>query len=286
METEMKVEDGKFIPKNRQIIEGQYVSSSCEGDNFGNYIFRDIGANKLTFRGVNFSFCIFDNAYLKDCKFENCKFTGAKFYDSNLRGSSFSNCEFQYSYFKGTDIPCKEMLINLSSWPNVNRDWLRRLRINYEGLGDVASVKACVRQEMLASREHLRKAREAKEGYYAKSYKGFRAQLLVRLESLTTFLDWHLWGHGERPHKLFVTVCAIVLLSATYHFFRYYQLEAALAWGDIVKSFFYSLRDVTYSFIGVGQASVPDGMNAILSLIRYIALGLFISVLYKSIARR
>ena len=51
-----------------------------------------------------------------------------------------------------TDIPCKEMLINLSSWPNVNRDWLRRLRINYEGLGDVASVKACVRQEMLASR--------------------------------------------------------------------------------------------------------------------------------------
>ena len=75
METENESGRRKIHPKNRQIIEGQYVSSSCEGDNFGNYIFRDIGANKLI-PWCEFLILHFDNAYLKDCKFENCNSRG------------------------------------------------------------------------------------------------------------------------------------------------------------------------------------------------------------------
>jgi len=282
----MVVDDELFTPKNRIVIESKFVSSGCDGNDFKNYVFKDIGGNQLTFKGVDFSFCVFDNAYLRDCKFEDCIFTGTKFIDSNFKGSSFVNCKFEYSVFKSTAISSKELLTNLSSWPNVNRDWLRRLRINYEALGDVASVKACIKEEMLASREHLRKAREAKEGYYAKAYKGYKAQFPVRIESLANFLDWHLWGHGERPHKLFFTVCVLIAISAFYVLFDSYGITAASAGTEIAESFFYSLRDVSYSFVGVKQDTVPDGLAALLSISRYIALGLFISVLYKNIARR
>lgn len=275
-----------FAPKNRVIVDSQFITKSCEGDDFKNHVFTDVGCNKLTFKFVDFSFCIFDNAYFRDCKFEKCKFIGAKFIDSNFKGASFVNCKFQYSTFKNTEISCNELLSNLSPWPNANRDWLRRLRMNYESLGDVASIKACVKEEMLASRDHLRKAREAKESYYSDTYKGFLSQASIRWESFLNFIDWHLWGHGEHPYKLGVAVLIWIAALSLVVMFDSYEITPASIWSDIAKSYLLSLRDVGYTFTGIKQPSVSEGLASLLSISRYIALGLFISVLYKSIARR
>jgi hypothetical protein len=250
------------------------------------HFFKDTGAKKFIFKNVDFSFSVFDNAYFHQCQFEDCSFIGAKFNGCNLRNSIFTNCKFEYSVFSGTEVPYRELLANLSSWPNANREWLRRLRINFESTGNIEAVKACVREEMTASREHLKKAREAKEGYYAKSYKGFWKQIPVRWESFRVFLDWHLWGHGEYPFKLFITVLAILLVASVYVVVDHFTLNDAPSLRDVSYAFLTAFRDVGYTFVGLPQGSIAEWLAATLSLIRYIALGLFISVLYKNIARR
>ncbi len=188
--------------------------------------------------------------------------------------------------FSSTEVPYRELLANLCPWPNVNREWLRRLRINFESIGNIEAVKACAREEMTASREHLKKAREAKEGYYAKTYKGFWKQIPVRWESFRVFLDWHLWGHGEYPIKLFLAVLTVLIVASGYVVVDFYSVNNASSMRDVLYAFLSAFRDVCYTFVGRPQNSIAEWLAAILSLFRYIALGLFISVLYKNIARR
>lgn len=275
-----------FIDRPVVTIEKRYFSDSYDGDDFKHHFFKDTGAKELTFKNVDFSYCVFDNAYFHKCRFEDCTFIGARFNGCNLRNSSFTNCKFEYSVFSGTEVPYRELLANLCPWPNVNREWLRRLRINFESTGNIEAVKACVREEMKASREHLKKAREAKEGYYAKSYKGFWKQIPVRWESFRVSLDWHLWGHGEYPIKLFLTVMAILIAASGYVVVDSHSVNNSFSLRDAFYTFLTAFRDVSYTFVGLPQDSIAEWLAAILSLIRYIALGLFISVLYKNIARR
>jgi hypothetical protein len=180
---------GKLVKRPVTTVEKQYFAGEFNGDDFRHHFFVDVGAKEITFKKVIFSFSDFENAYFKDCKFEGCEFIGAQFNNSNFRGSVFINCKFQYSIFRGTEISHKELLTNLSGMPNVDREWLRRLRINAESIGDVKAVKAYVKEEVRASREHLRKARAAKEGYYAKKYKKLDKRLAVYFESVI-LISW------------------------------------------------------------------------------------------------
>jgi hypothetical protein len=275
-----------FSDRPTKIIEKKYFNQHRQDDDFAHHFFIDTGAVKLSFTNVNFSFCIFKNGYFKNCKFVDCNFTGAQFENSNFRSSTFVNCKFIFSVFRGTEVSHLELLSNLSEWPNNNREWLRRLRLNAESIGDVKAVKACVKEEMLASREHLKKAREAKEGYYAKTYKGWDKRLPVYIESIGNFFDWHIWGHGEYPHKLAGTIVLIISLSSAYLFLQGQGVNGNAQWNDLLLHAWHCLRDVSQTFIGVKVESVGDGLASSLSLVRYVSLGLFTSVLYKSIARR
>lgn len=267
-------------------IDKKYFSENLSKNDLSHHFFIDTGAMKITFEGVNFSHCVFKNAYFKSCKFIECDFTGAQFEGSNFRGSRFDNCKFIFSVFRNTEISHKELLVNLSGWPNNNREWLRRLRINAESIGDVEAVKSFVKEEMLASREHLKKARAAKEVYYAKKYEGWDKRLSVYLDSIVNFLDWHLWGHGEHPHKLVFTILGMITLSSAYVFFHNEGVSFDARLNDLLSIAWVTVADVSQTFVGVKSTSVDNGLAAILSLARYISLGLFTSVLYKSIARR
>lgn len=267
-------------------IDKKYFNENLSAMELPHHLFADTGAIKITFENVNFSYCVFKNVYFKGCKFVECNFTGAQFESSNFRGSQFENCTFIFSVFRNTEISHKELLVNLSEWPNNNREWLRRLRINAESIGDVEAVKSFVKEEMLASREHLKKARAAKEGYYAQKYERWDKRLSVYLESIINYLDWHLWGHGEHPHKLVFTILGMITLSSAYVFFHNEGVSFDAKLNDLLSIAWVTVADVSQTFVGVKSTGVDNGLAAILSLVRYISLGLFTSVLYKSIARR
>ena len=139
---------------------------------------------------------------------------------------------------------------------------------------------------MLASREHLKKARAAKESYYGKKYKSWDKRVTVYFDSIVNYLDWHLWGHGEHPHKLIFTILGVISLSSIYVFLQNDDVSIDAQMNDLFSIAWMTVIDVSQTFVGVKSTGVDNGLAAILSLVRYISLGLFTSVLYKSIARR
>jgi len=281
-----EIEKLGLVDKPVTVVTDQFLTKSVEEANFQHHLFRNTGAKNLTYKNCDFSYCVFERAYFHGCNFINCKFVGARFTECNFRGATFDGCEFEYAVFSSTLISHKELLKNLPAWPNVKRELLRGLRINAERTGDAEAAKIFVREELSASREHLQKAREAKERYYAQKYKGFTKKIAVYLDSFWTWLDWHLWGHGEYPGRLIRTISIGLVAAALYRLYADQEVSGATSLTHVMSMFLAYFRDVCYAFLGVVPESFPIALASVLSLFRYVVLGLFISVLYKRLARR
>lgn len=269
-----------------KVISDKFITKSVSLNNFQHHVFRDTGAKKLEFKDCDFSYCLFERAYFHGCEFVDCKFIGSRFVDCNFRNTAFDGCDFEYAVFKSTLVSHKQLLRNLPAWPNVRRELLRTLRINAENIGNEEAVKEYVREELAASREHLKKAREGKESYYAKKYKGLASKITIYWQSMSLWLDWHLWGHGEYPGKLIRTIVLILIISTFYRLFNDNTLSENTTLLTVYSLTIQYLIENMYVFVGVLPDKYPGGLGALLALARYISLGLFISVLYKRLARR
>lgn len=268
------------------VIENKIFTESITGKSFQHFQFKNTGAKRITFKDCNFHYCFFERAYFHCCQFVNCKFIGARFVDCNFRGASFDSCDFEYATFKSTLIDGHELLKNLSARPNVRRELLLTLRLNAESIGDAKSVKIFVREELAASREHLKKARQAKEEYYASKYSSLPKRIQVYGESLKVWLDWNLWGHGEYPWRILRTVIIGLVLASGFRIVESGVITDSLPIGKAISTIISHFMDVTKTFVGIVPNDFPSGLAAILSLFRYIVLGLFISVLYRRLSKR
>ncbi len=269
-----------------KVIENKIFTAPITGKSFQHFQFKNTGAKNIKFENCDFLYCFFERAYFHGCQFVNCKFIGARFVDCNFRGASFDGCDFEYATFKSTLIDGHELLRNLPAWPNARRELLRNLRLNAESIGDDKSVKIFVREELAASREHLKKARQAKEKYYASKYGSLSKRGQVYWQSLTVWVDWNLWGHGEYPWHLLRTIIIGLLLASSYRIIESGVITDSLPIGQALSIVMAHFLDVTKTFVGIVPNDFPSGLAAILSLFRYIVLGLFISVLYRRLSRR
>ncbi len=275
-----------FENKPVKVIKDKFFTESLTEMSFQHHIFRDTGAKKLKFKDCDFSYCIFDRAYFHACEFEDCKFIGARFTDCNLRNTTFDGCDFEYTIFKSTLVSHNQMLKNLPAWPNVQRELLITLRINAENIGDGEAIKEYIRYELAASREHLKKAREGKEKYYAKKYKGPWNKIKIYWQSIWLWIDWHLWGHGEYPGKLFGTIVGILFVLTFFRLISGHSLNDESTFYEVFSLYLDYFLQNLYVFVGIMPDKFPQNLAALLALTRYISLGLFISVLYKRLARR
>lgn len=280
------IHDGELEDKPVRRIRDKFFARSLSDRDFSHSRLDNTGAKKLTFRGCDFSYCDFTQAYFHGCSFEECNFTGARFTECNFRSARFVACRFEYSTFKSTIISSEQLLRNLPSWPNVRRDLLTALRLNADSVGDAEAARKFVREELKASREHWKKAREAREGYYAAKYGGWRQRVEVYWRSIALWVDWHLWGHGEYPWRLLramamgLVVAALLSASADSRL----GIDSSVAAGAAV--IWEHFVDVTKSFVGMEVRRTPVFLAVILSFLRYLALGLFIAVLYRRLSRR
>jgi hypothetical protein len=87
------------------------------------------------------------------------------------------------------------------------------LRTNYQQLGDAKSANKAMKIELDATEAHLLKAWRSPESYYRKKYRGWRR--------LGSFLEWFefkildfVWGNGERPLRLCLSVFFVWLVMA------------------------------------------------------------------------
>jgi len=280
-------------PQNLDIVKEVSFPAEVSDTSFIRSHFIDVGAKETTFRNCNFSHSIFTRAYFRDAKFIECFFVGARFYDCNFRHAKLTQCDFKYATFQGTIIPASEVMANLPEWPNVKRELLQSHRINAQSIGDTDAVRIYVRGEMVALREHYRRARARNEGYYAAKYKGAKKRVEVTWRSFTLWLEREIWGYGEYPITLLrLAVLGPLILSIPV--ILQVILQAGVPFENVTLSHLCSalwegLSSTLSILLGLPQTdllSIHWSIVSIIVLFRYILFGLFIAVVFRRFSKR
>jgi len=254
-------------------------SENVENEKFTNRIFVRLVAKGIRFVGVDFKYSIFDTSYLRNCTFDSCDFTGCRFTGTNLYGSKFSGCKFDYSNFERTIVDSDILSTECPGPENLKMKFARTLRMNYQQVGDAASVNKAIKIELKATEIHLKKAWHSNESYYRKKYK--------KLEQLIVFLEWVkfktldcIWGNGESTIKLIrSTFIALFIIS----------LIDVIFFGNpqSVGSYIDSILKSPQIFLGVVEpARYPKLYLTIIFFIRLVMFGFFMSIIIKRFDRR
>lgn len=263
----------------REKLSDKRFYDSVSNEDFINKIFERLVAIKIEFKDLNFSYCIFDGAYIRNCSFRDCNFTGCRFFNCNLTGTSFEGCIFDYAIFDKTQIDNDILDTGCPGHENLKLKFARSLRLNYQQIGDSKSANKAINIELQATEEHLLKSWISKESYYRKKYKGIR-RFNVFCEWLEFKLLDLIWGNGESTWKLCRAVLIILLTITFIH---------TLAFNDptLVNSYMESLIISPQIFLGILKPSFyPMLYLTIIFLVRLIMFGFFMSIIIKRFNRR
>ncbi|WP_082544927.1 pentapeptide repeat-containing protein [Sphingopyxis sp. Root1497] len=247
--------------------------------------FDDINAHNARFVDCDFSYSIFERAYFRSAVFSNCKFVGCRFYDCNLRGASFPASDFKYATFHRSLIEPKEMLALLPHEPNLRRDTLQNLRANAAEIGDFSSQRDFVLAEIAAAVDHQARAWEGSGDYYRRKYPGFLDKARAGLVYVGLYIGGLLWGHGERPLRMIGSAAFLVLGLSLINL---WAVVPKVGWEESRAG----LEILRYCFDLFWDYNPDKNFRGFLIVdyaligMRYLYIGLFISVVYKSISHR
>ena len=238
---------------------------------------------KLVFYDIKFQYCTFDSCYIRDCKFEKCDFTGCKFINSNLSGSSFIDCDFKYAQFEKTMVDNDILNTDFHQYSDAeNLKWkfARTLRLNYQQLGDTASVNKAIRVELNATKLHLKHIWSSQKSYYKNKYNKFNERMIGFIKWLVFCILDFVWGNGESIWKLVRTTMLFLLSISIINTLNYGNPDSITSY---VSHFINSIP----LFFGVAKNSECNELYlSIITLVRLVLFGLFMSVLIKRFNRR
>jgi len=230
---------------------------------------------KVRFRNVTFDAC-----YLRNCQFDSCDFTGAKFSSTNLHGAKFIGCTFNYATFERTIIDDAVLTDNCPAYENQKMWFARSLRMNYQQIGDSAAVNRAIRVELDATETHLRKAWRSNDHYYRAKYSG----LINRVKQFAFWAKFklmdYIWGNGESIYALLRAVVVLVAAIAV--------LDLALSPMSFTSTeVVASVWRAPQIFLGVTSPNyITSGWLTIITIVRLIAFGFFMSIVIKRFNRR
>jgi len=266
----MKTNKKKVI-KEQDLEQSDLIDQSFERNELNR-----VYAVDLTFNKISFKQAIINKCYFRNCIFKNCDFTGCQVTTTNMQGSDFIGCTFNYATFRETYIGIDPLSHNLPGWENLKLSLAKGLRMNYASIGDWDGVNFAIRVELNATKEHLRKAAFSRESYYRKKkeYNGI-GRVIYICKFLYFFLMELLWGNGEKPLRMFVSVPVILVVFT------------CIVSVVIEKSFIEILKETILFFLIGGESSILGNiMLAMLSVFRYMVIGLFVSSLVRRLSRR
>ena len=247
--------------------------------------FVDVNGKSETYDGFNFSYSIFERAYFKSATFKNCDFTGVRFLDCNFRSANFVVCDLSYVDFTRTLIDAKEVVASLPEAPNQRRDALQNLRANANAIGDYGALGMLTLQEVAAATEHHRRALLGSDSYYRQKYTSFWDKLKSAGALARYTTSSIVWGHGEKPAHILFSLTALLLFLAMVNFWAVLPRQS---WAETS----YGLQILRYVFETFLDLSPDNRFRGFLfvdyavAIARYVYVGIFISILYKSISHR
>ncbi|WP_026607033.1 pentapeptide repeat-containing protein [Methylocapsa acidiphila] len=254
-------------------------------ENWKNSDFKDFNALGAEFENCDFSYSNFERAYFRDAKFTNCRFIGARFMDCNLKGANFYKCDLKFARFQRCLIDVRELMAALPSEPNIRREALQNLKANAVEVGDYASQSLLVLQEIEATKRHYKYAITGFDTYYLNKYSTFISKFEASIKLIWLEIGGLIWGHGEKPWRLLISC---FMLLSIYSLVNFWSVMPRVGWGESLQG----LREFEYIirlFLDMSPDKNFSGyiiVDYLVVVMRFVYIGLFISVLYKSISHR
>lgn len=249
------------------------------------HFINDMNALGATFTDCNFSYSIFNRAYLRDATFINCQFVGCQFYDSNIKRVHLLTCDLRFIRFFRSQLDTEEILVALPFEPNIRREAIQNLRANAAAVGDFGTHRKLILEEIRATQDHYWRALWGVDTYYRNKYASILAKAQAGWSLLWLRIGGFVWGHGERPFRI-LTSGSIVLLVLT--FINFWSVMPRVGWQETAGGI-RVLQHTISVFLGASYDPKFEGFLAVdyLTLIlRYVYVGLFISVLFRTISHR
>lgn len=291
METLKQVSDGntgrqsRAEPINRVRLGDE--RSIVSGTSHKSCHLYEVAGNSVTFKDCDFSYSVIERSYFRNATFENCRFVGARIVDSNFRSANFVNCDFQYAIVQRSILPVSELLRNLPDFPNVRREFLQQLRANAISVGDPSLVNQLVSKELEAERDYWRDARKRSTAYYEKKYGSIGGMVRANWQALVLVADRFIWGHGESIGRLIISTIAAILLLAMIRWMGRAPGEVQdLRVGDLWAAVRFTWEVYLDLPIAVGALDGHLVWGSTVVLVRYLTIGLFISVVFRKLSKR
>lgn len=246
---------------------------------------QDINALGAEFEDCDFRYSHFDRGYFRDAKFTNCRFVGVRFSNCNFKSAHFHKCDFKFAHFQRCLLDVREVIASLPAEPNIRRDALQNLRANGVEIGDYASQGLLTLQEVEASKRHYSYALRGYDSYYRNKYPTIVSRAWAGANLTWLKVGGMIWGHGERPWRLLVS-CLVILSILT--LINFWKVMPAIGWNETdggARAFEYVVR----LFLDMSTNPKFRGFAVVDYLVvamRYLYIGLFISVLFRSISHR
>jgi hypothetical protein len=276
----VRVDQEMLVDSGKTIITDRKFDSDELGSRFANHVFIRLVAMAKTFTKVDFRYTFFDACYLRNCQFDSCDFTGCRFVNTQFPGAKFSGCRFDYATFEKTLIDARILDTECPAYENLKMRFARSLRTNFQQLGDADAVNTAMMVELSATEIHLKKAWQSNESYYRSHHHGALARVLAFLEWLKFKALDLIWGNGESLSRLIRSMFVVLVLMA---------LRDVAVDGDParVQSYFTSFIRSLAIFFGT---LTPDDYGkvylALITCVRLVAVGFFLSIIIKKFSRR
>jgi|SRR5882724_4493935 len=250
----------------------------------------NVNGKDVLYENCVFSASIIEHGYFFHSKFIKCKFIGTRFVECNFRQATFDQCTFDYADFNRCIVPAPQILANLPAYANVRWEFLHNLKANGRAVGDVRFESKIVSKEIEAEIEHWQSIRRRPSGYYEK-YNNHRDLLGAWYHSLRLVVERYVWGHGESLIRLIIAAITALLIISIAHFIGRVSEFSSPSLSTLPAIFIQSLLFVFKLFIDLPSIQASDVasspfISTITVIIRYVAIGLAIPVLYKQIAKR
>ncbi len=272
-------EAGSLVQGNRAKIEDHWLKADINEAKLRNGLFIRLVGKKKRVTNVDFTYSIFDGCYFRNCVFDSCNFTGCRFVGCNLTGSSFIGCVFEYANFERTLVEDEILQAGPESRENLKLKFARTLRTNFQQIGNVKAANLAIKIELEATEVHLRKAWMSNEKYYREKYVG--------RHRIGAFCEWLgfktldvVWGNGESALKLARSVLVVFGVMTLVDVVTFKDVSALGSYGN-------SLVEMPQIFLGtLTPQFYTKAYLAGITFLRFIALGLFMSIIIKRFNRR
>jgi hypothetical protein len=252
---------------------------------FANISFKDASVTDATFED-----CVFLSCYFRRVRLTRCQFPASRFVDCEFAKPQIFDCSFAYTRFTNSPLDYDYVSAAIGGEHNIRRDIAANLAQEAESVGRTRDARQFRLAAIAAHEAYLRAGYRHESDYYAQKFQGLD-QFGAWLAFWKSRANGLIWGYGERGWPLLrnIIVLAGIVFPILFLLNRSGFQTSQGRKPSVIDCWYLSLANVVNNTSASGL-SLSGGWVRALSIVEtavgLIALGLFITLLFRAVTRR